>query len=1048
LDEEEAIAMPKNYSYPDLPTCSLSTLEMAKLGPDDSLEPCIVYDIHPNQNALFVPTNRTFVIPIVQVTPSNCGDHRDGAVTGVRSMNDDNHGKGVAIGFQEDHYVTFHLVSVVAGNPSAMPEDEYERRHLQILESLIVALEAPYVVGTCSFASAIEKEAANRHAAIVMAQVGPPSFYKDDPPHPYVFGIHIDSDTYPLPNAQSLQFWADRMPGGGAAIPVRVIYRTQSEFFYSTCRSAIDTLRKDGFTDLEEFLYDHVADHDDDGEINQHDVDFLNELADQACPPRNGETDDGFHPALFVCTLTEQEVLIRRWLENGCRPVSTWMTASTWGWANDNPDLVPYFQGGGQWHPAFTYSDKYFLSGVELLEYNERIFGYYGTYDQVASYAIPVLYSQHLIDSYRVVDNPDPLADFALPESRELLRRDLLGLKVETLFGPISFDGDQRNNGRSAAGTQWLPLMTEKEAGTGTTSYVNLLIAPFLQAEAAAVVPAASALNCSAGNFINETSRLENGSILHSGCMECPIDSFMPKESTSYECQQCPPGSSTNGRKGQDTCFAVDDNLLSKGILVFGYVAVGVTWALSIGFMIWIWMYRHDAVVKVSQMEFLFLMCIGAMISSSTIGALSFQAGTGEDTSQASAACTAAPFLYVIGWALQYSSLTAKTYRLFIIMKNNRNMQRVKVTFLKMLPIPILVLAIDAAILTAWALVSPLVYERSEENVNVDQESGVVTVESVGTCVMRSDTVSFWAFAGPIMGFHVVLLIVSNALLYNVREVSDRYQEQKYIGIATLLMFEIVIVGIPVLVAVRDSPVATHIALTGIITLDDIGILCFTFVPKILFQRAGLEDGVGVGESIMRETYIRASTRESLRRNSRIMSEISINTEYSGNTGAATSGDRLAKPMRGAQSIWLDSVQDISRDKSGSENFATNGITEEDSADLEAELSHRILGLKIVEIVPELQEAQEKEVRPTEHHRSALNGSNMGNHTDVNLEDDGEVQPTTHLESGNVMHDQERMTQNISQTIEVPERMKKESAGVVSGLPDDGIDSDNAGSNP
>lgn len=1030
VEEEEVVADLKNYSYADLSACALSTIEMAKLGPEDYLEPCVVFDVHPSQNSLFVKTNRTYVIPMVQVTPSNCGDHRDGAVTGVQTLNDDNDGRGVDIGFQRDHYVNFHLVSVVAGNPSAMAAEEYERRHLQILESMIVTLDAPYIVGTCSFASAIEKVAADRHSAIVMAQVGPPSFYRDDPPHPYLFGIHIDSDTYPLPNTQSLQFWADQRPGGPAAVPVRVIYRTQSDFFYSTCRSAIEALRKGGFTDLKEILYDHTADHDHDGEINQLDVDFLNNIADQVCPPRVGEVDDGFHPALFVCTLTEQDVLVRRWLENGCRPVSTWMTASTWGWANDNPDLVPYFQGGGQWHEAFTYSDKYFGSGVELLEHNERKFGYYGTYDQVASYAIPVLYSQHLIDSYRVIDHPDPLADFAQPESRELLRRDMLGLKVDTIFGPISFDDNQRNNGRSSAGTQWLPRRrSDKKSETNTTSFVNMLVAPFLQAEAASVVPSSSALNCSAGTFVNETSRLENGSILESGCTDCPIDTFLPTDSTSFECQQCPAGSSTNGLKGQDACFAVNDNLMSEGVLVFGYVAVAVTFILSIGFLVWIWAYRHDAVVKISQIEFLVFVCIGAMISSSTIVALSFQAGSSEDTSQASAACTAAPFLYVIGWAVQYSSLTAKTYRLFLVMRNNKNMRRVTVTFLNILPIPILVVVVNSAILIAWTLISPLVYERSEEGVNVDEESGVITFVSAGSCVMENDSVSFWAFAGPIIGFHVTLLIVTNALLYSVREVSNRYQEQKYIGISSLLMFEILIVGVPVLVAVRDNPTARHIALTGIITLDSIGILCFTFVPKILFQRAGLGEGVGVGESIMRETYRRASTREKLRQSSLLMSDASLNTysENMANVEAGSSGKVLS--LTNAQSVWLqksrdsykdcyrDSFRDSCYDKAESENFGTHkGITEEDSADLEAESS-------------------QAEFDVSQKRFQQCDGTNTGNHTDVDLdENDGKAQPKMQDDIVHSTVEEERMTQQSCPTIVEAEENKKESTAAMSGL--------------
>jgi hypothetical protein len=48
----------------------------------------------------------------------------------------------------------------------------------------------------------------------------------------------------------------------------------------------------------------------------------------------------------------------------------------------------------------------------------------------------------------------------------------------------------------------------------------------------------------------------------------------------------------------------------------------------------------------------------------------------------------------------------------------------------------------------------------------------------------------------------------------------------------------------------------------------EIGILCFIFVPKIVYQRKGLEEGVGVGESIMRRTHRDASTREKVRRSS------------------------------------------------------------------------------------------------------------------------------------------------------------------------------------
>ena len=105
-------------------------------------------------------------------------------------------------------------------------------------------------------------------------------------------------------------------------------------------------------------------------------------------------------------------------------------------------------------------------------------------------------------------------------------------------------------------------------------------------------------------------------------------------------------------------------------------------------------------------------------------------------------------------------------------------------------------------------------------------------------------------------------MLATNILLLKVRHVTDRYQESKYVAFASMLMFEILIVGLPIVIAVNDSPTATFIVLTGIIALDDIGILCFIFVPKIRFQIEGLEAGVGFGESIMKATLKKASTRE------------------------------------------------------------------------------------------------------------------------------------------------------------------------------------------
>ena len=94
----------QDYRYEDLLPCSLSTVEMTQLGPNDVLDPCIIFDVRPlsGGGATAAVSNTSSVIPLVQVTPSNCGNQRDGAVTAIQKLNGDTGGLGVPVGFNKD----------------------------------------------------------------------------------------------------------------------------------------------------------------------------------------------------------------------------------------------------------------------------------------------------------------------------------------------------------------------------------------------------------------------------------------------------------------------------------------------------------------------------------------------------------------------------------------------------------------------------------------------------------------------------------------------------------------------------------------------------------------------------------------------------------------------------------------------------------------------------------------------------------------------------------------------------------------------------------
>ena len=157
-----------------------------------------------------------------------------------------------------------------------------------------------------------------------------------------------------------------------------------------------------------------------------------------------------------------------------------------------------------------------------------------------------------------------------------------------------------------------------------------------------------------------------------------------------------------------------------------------------------------------------------------------------------------------------------------------------------------LLLCLDFSIVITWTIVDPLVWRRVELGTTVDRENGVLTVESVGRC--GCDSMAWWL--GPIAGVHILVMIFTNLTLFNLRHVSDRYQESRYFVLASIYIFEILIVGIPILAAVADAVQAGYVVLVCIVGLSDLGILLMMFVPKMLFARQGLPEGMSVGESL------------------------------------------------------------------------------------------------------------------------------------------------------------------------------------------------------
>jgi hypothetical protein len=275
--------------------------------------------------------------------------------------------------------------------------------------------------------------------------------------------------------------------------------------------------------------------------------------------------------------------------------------------------------------------------------------------------------------------------------------------------------------------------------------------------------------------------------------------------------------------KPHDGCF-------SRGIVLYG---VGLSSSKRPG-------------VQLSQPEFLVLICLGSIISSSSIIPLSMQAESFEDETAAYRACTALPWLYTTGWMLQYSCISVKSYRMYALTEAHKRLKRVELRIGRMFAFVCLLLLANWLIILPWTILDPLTWQRSEIGTDLDRENSILTYASLGRCT--SENLFYWV--GPLLGLQLVTMIVTSCILWRIRNVSDRYQESKHFIMASVYIFEMLVVGVPILVVVGDSAEASYIVLTYIVGLSDLGILLMIFVSKMLYRQQGLPEGVTVGESI------------------------------------------------------------------------------------------------------------------------------------------------------------------------------------------------------
>ena len=145
-------------------------------------------------------------------------------------------------------------------------------------------------------------------------------------------------------------------------------------------------------------------------------------------------------------------------------------------------------------------------------------------------------------------------------------------------------------------------------------------------------------------------------------------------------------------------------------------------------------------------------------------------------------------------------------------------------------------MTVNIITLICWTVINPLVYERLASS-GTDQWNRVYK-SFYGSCVSSTDA------AGGALPYIIILMItncisviIANVQAYEGRFIDVEFQESKYIALATASMLQAFVIGIPVVVLLKEDPRAIFIVVSMLIFITCTAVLLLLFVPKVGYLR-------------------------------------------------------------------------------------------------------------------------------------------------------------------------------------------------------------------
>ena len=215
----------------------------------------------------------------------------------------------------------------------------------------------------------------------------------------------------------------------------------------------------------------------------------------------------------------------------------------------------------------------------------------------------------------------------------------------------------------------------------------------------------------------------------------------------------------------------------------------------------------------------------------------------GFDVAASESSCMLHVWLYGIGFALTFSALFAKVYRVKVMFASDSAdvLKGRTISAQTVLYWVVAAVVAEAVILATWTVDAPLEWTRT---CKVEDQYGNC-LESSAFC----SNPDAWPYLIVLLIVHGSALLYACYLCYAIRNVPTNVAEGGWIAMCIISNFQILVLAVPLLFLVHKFPTIRFVIASLAIFLNDGSVVALVFGPKVWALAHGQTVHIDVGES-------------------------------------------------------------------------------------------------------------------------------------------------------------------------------------------------------